>query len=97
MSSVFTPSQILIDTLKEQESDGIGDRIDRLVKDFYDTVDCLPGHKTQIANMPDGPRQMQVDRLFSFFAYGAATAIDKRSNFNTAFDKTVLENRRDLN
>lgn len=97
MNSVFAPSELLIETLKEQEPDGIGTRIDRLVKDFFDTIDCLPGHKNQIANMPDGPRQMQVDRLFTFFAMGAAVVLDKRSNFNTAFDKTILENRRDLN
>lgn len=97
MSSIFTPSEILIQTLKEQEPEEMGNRIERLVKDFYDTIDGLPGHKTQIANMPAGPRQMQVDRLFTFFASGAAVAMDKRSNFNTAFDKTVLENRRDLN
>jgi|KBSSwiStaDraftv2_1062776.scaffolds.fasta_scaffold133404_4 hypothetical protein len=94
---MFEPSEILISTLAEVEGHKsvIGSRIEKIKKDFLDTIDELPDRKRQLADMPPSFQQAQIDLLFTFFVAGACAVLDKSSHFNV--DRTELENRKDLN
>lgn len=92
----YRPSEVYLQTIAETEAGSIvGTRIKQLEKDFIESVEELPRHKSRITNMPESARQGLVDFAFAFFMAGVASALDKQSNFN--LDKSELEFRRDLN
>lgn len=92
----LNPSPELLQTYQETDHGSpIGDRIFKLEKDFLNLIEQLPYHKSRLVNCPDSARQELIDFAFGFFIGGIDTALDGTSTFN--FDRTELENRRDLN
>lgn len=85
----------LVSEITAHQCEVISLKLKNLVREFIYATEDSKDLEYALALVPEKERQSLVDCFFTFFVTGAMHVADTESSFHV--DKTLLENRRDLN